>query len=105
VGDSVGFTFPVCFDASQSVAKAFTAACTPDPFLFDEKRLLCTRPVGRQPSGKRQAAERADIRAALDVTLAGKPVDPCSGRAPAAISNGSPAMRRRISASAHEPRK
>ena len=38
-----GFTFPVCFDASQSVAKAYTAACTPDPFVFDEKRLLVYR--------------------------------------------------------------
>jgi hypothetical protein len=75
--DRFGFTFPVCFDATQSVAKAFTAACTPDPFLFDEKRLLVyrgqlddSRPGnGKPPTGR-------DIRAALDATLAGKPVDP-----------------------------
>jgi hypothetical protein len=72
-----GFTFPVCFDGSQSVAKAYTAACTPDPFLFDEKRLLVyrgqlddSRPGnGKPPTGR-------DIRAALDATLAGKSVDP-----------------------------
>jgi len=73
----LGFTFPVCFDESQSVAKAYTAACTPDPFLFDEKRLLVyrgqlddSRPGnGKPPTGR-------DIRAALDAVLAGKPVAP-----------------------------
>jgi peroxiredoxin len=33
-----GFTFPVLYDAAQSVAKAYTAACTPDFFLFDRTR-------------------------------------------------------------------
>ena len=72
-----GFTFPVCYDASQSVAKAYTAACTPDPFLFDDKRLLVyrgqlddSRPGnGKPPTGR-------DIRAALDALLAGKAIDP-----------------------------
>jgi peroxiredoxin len=72
-----GFTFPLCFDESQSVAKAYTAACTPDAFAFDEKRLLVyrgqlddSRPVnGRAVTGR-------DIRAALDARLAGRPVDP-----------------------------
>jgi peroxiredoxin len=74
---ALGFTFPVCFDASQSVAKAYTAACTPDPFLFDEKRLLVyrgqlddSRPGnGKVPTGR-------DIRAAIEATLTGKPVAP-----------------------------
>jgi peroxiredoxin len=73
----LGFAFPVCFDGTQSVAKAYTAACTPDPFLFDEKRVLVyrgqlddSRPGnGRPPTGR-------DIRSALDATLAGNPVDP-----------------------------
>lgn len=30
-----GYTFPYLYDADQSVAKTFTAACTPDFFLFD----------------------------------------------------------------------
>ena len=33
-----GWTFPYLFDADQSVAKAYTAACTPDFFLFDGAR-------------------------------------------------------------------
>ncbi len=72
-----GFTFPLCFDASQSVAKAYTAACTPDPFLFDEKRLLVyrgqlddSRPGnGKPPTGR-------DIRAAIEALLEGRPIDP-----------------------------
>jgi len=74
---SLEFTFPVCFDAAQSVAKAYTAACTPDLFLFDAKRLLIyrgqlddSRPGnGKEPTGR-------DIRAALDAALAGRTVDP-----------------------------
>jgi len=29
-----GFAFPFCYDATQETAKAYTAACTPDFFLF-----------------------------------------------------------------------
>ena len=67
----------LCFDASQSVAKAFTAACTPDPFLFDEKRLLVYR--GRLDDsrpGNGKAPTGRDIRAAIEATLAGKRVAP-----------------------------
>ena len=38
-----GYTFPYLFDADQSVAKAFTAACTPDFFLFDNDGKLAYR--------------------------------------------------------------
>lgn len=38
----LGFTFPVCYDESQEVAKAYTAACTPDFFLFDGDRTSST---------------------------------------------------------------
>src|SRR5262249_34049409 len=31
----LGFNFPYLYDETQAVAKAFTAACTPDFFLFD----------------------------------------------------------------------
>ena len=37
------FPFPYCYDESQAVAKVFTAACTPDFFLFDETRKLVYR--------------------------------------------------------------
>ena len=81
-----GFTFPVCFDQTQSVAKAYTASCTPDPFLFDDKRLLVyrgqlddSRPGnGKPPTGR-------DIRAALEAMLSGRAVDPV--QRPSAGSN------------------
>src|SRR3954468_12394407 len=38
-----GFTFPLLFDESQQVAKAYTAACTPDFFLFGPDRQLVYR--------------------------------------------------------------
>src|ERR1041385_7913755 len=34
------YTFPYLFDATQEVAKAYQAACTPDFYLFD-KELSC----------------------------------------------------------------
>src|SRR4051794_2909545 len=38
-----GLTFPILFDESQQVAQAYTAACTPDFFLFDQARRLAYR--------------------------------------------------------------
>ncbi len=69
-----GFNFPILYDESQAVAKAYTAACTPDFFLFGKDRRLAyrgqldrTRPRIGMPDG-------ADLRAALDAVLAGQPV-------------------------------
>src|SRR5580693_2025118 len=33
--DTMGFRFPYLYDETQTVAKAYQAACTPDFFLFD----------------------------------------------------------------------
>ena len=79
-----GYTFPYLYDADQSVAKAYTAACTPDFFLFDAEHKLAyrgqldsTRPY-RISSGnyddRNGAANGEDMRAALDALLAGKPM-------------------------------
>src|SRR6056297_668945 len=38
-----GYTFPYLFDADQSVAMAYSAACTPDFFLFDRDHQLVYR--------------------------------------------------------------
>src|SRR5580765_8242691 len=35
---AAGYTFPYLVDATQSVAKAYRAACTPDFFLFDAQQ-------------------------------------------------------------------
>ncbi|MCP5110843.1 MAG: thioredoxin family protein, partial [bacterium] len=43
MAEELGFSFPYCYDEDQSVAKAYTAACTPDFFLFDSARKLAYR--------------------------------------------------------------
>lgn len=70
----LGFTFPYCFDESQDVAKRYTAACTPDFFVFDSDQTLVYR---GQLDDSRPSTEvpvtGKDLRAALDLVLAGKP--------------------------------
>ncbi len=71
----LGFTFPFCHDESQAVAKAYTAACTPDFFLFDQARRLVYRGQlddSRPDSGTPVTGR--DLRAAIDAVLAGRPV-------------------------------
>jgi peroxiredoxin len=72
---AVGYTFPYLFDESQSVAKAFRAACTPDLFLFDRDGRLVYRGQfddSRPENGR--PVTGADLRAAADAVLAGAPV-------------------------------
>lgn len=71
---SVGYTFPYLYDESQEAAKAYTAACTPDFFLFDKDRKLVYRGQfddSRPESGIPVTGD--DLRAACDAVLAGKP--------------------------------
>lgn len=73
MAQALELNFPVCYDASQATAKAYSAACTPDFFLFDADRKLAyrgqlddSRPKNEQPvNGK-------DLRAAIDAVLAGQ---------------------------------
>lgn len=70
-----GYKFPYLYDADQSVAMAYNAACTPDIFVFDSAHRLVyrgqlddSRPKSDKPlTGK-------DLRTALDCILAGKQV-------------------------------
>ncbi len=71
--EEAGYVFPYLYDATQEVAQAYRAACTPDFYLFDaEQRLVYrgqfdeSRPKNEKPvTGK-------DLRAALDALLAGE---------------------------------
>ncbi|NUM89726.1 MAG: thioredoxin family protein, partial [Bdellovibrionales bacterium] len=40
---TAGYSFPYLYDESQTVAKSYQAACTPDFFLFDSSRRLVYR--------------------------------------------------------------
>jgi len=83
MAQQAGWTFPFLYDESQSVAKAYTAACTPDLFLFDAARKLVyrgqldsSRP-GRGPDRPGSGVLNGEnIRAAIDAVLAGQPVNP-----------------------------
>ena len=84
IGDGV----PYLYDPSQETAREFHAACTPDLYLFDQDYKLvyhaqfdATRPY-RESDAKNgvmkderihQAAHGADLRAAFDALLEGKP--------------------------------
>ncbi len=69
------YTFPYLFDESQEVAKAYRAACTPDFFLFDKDRELVYRgQLDASRPGNGLPVTGADLRAALDAVLQGKPV-------------------------------
>lgn len=69
-----GFGFPYLYDETQAVARAYEAICTPDFFLFDRERKLVYR--GRFDAsrpGSNVPVTGADLRAAVDAVLAGKP--------------------------------
>ena len=71
--EKAGYSFPYLFDASQDVAKAYRAACTPDFFLFDGDRKLVYRGQfdGSRP-GNNEPITGSDLRAAADAVLQGQ---------------------------------
>ena len=66
-----GYTFPYLHDESQSVAKAYRAACTPDFYVFDAEQKLTYRGQldDSRPSNS-IPVDGHDLRAALDAVLA-----------------------------------
>ncbi|MBD2004008.1 MULTISPECIES: thioredoxin family protein [Cyanophyceae] len=71
----LGFTFPLCYDETQETAKAYTAACTPDFFLFDGNRSLVYRgQLDDSRPGNDKPVTGQDLRNAIDAVLAGKPI-------------------------------
>lgn len=67
-----GYAFKYLYDADQSVAIAYSAACTPDFFLFDGTMKLAYR--GQLDSSRPKTdipVTGEDLRAAIDAVLAG----------------------------------
>ena len=71
--ERLGFVFPYLYDETQSVARAFDAACTPDIYLFDKDLKLAYRGQfdGARP-GNNVPVTGQDLRAALDAVLRGE---------------------------------
>jgi thiol-disulfide isomerase/thioredoxin len=74
---SLALNFPICYDESQATAKAYTAACTPDFFLFEGDRKLVYRgQLDDSRPGNNLPITGQDLRAAIEAVLAGKAVNP-----------------------------
>lgn len=70
-----GWAFPFCYDETQEAAKAYTAACTPDFFLFDQDRRLVYRgQMDDSRPGSDKPVTGGDLRAAIDAALSGGPI-------------------------------
>ena len=71
------WTFPYLYDETQDVARAYSAACTPDTFVFDGARRLVYR--GQLDDSRPRndlPVTAADVRAAVNAVLTGRPVAP-----------------------------
>ena len=72
----LGLHFPVCYDETQQTARAYSAACTPDFFLFDETHRLVYRGQLDDSRPGKGTSDGRDLRNALDAVLAGAGVSP-----------------------------
>jgi peroxiredoxin len=69
--------FPLLYDESQQVAKAYRAACTPDFFLYDANRRLIYRgQLDDSRPGNNKPLTGRDLRAAITTLLTGAQVNP-----------------------------
>ncbi len=67
------FNFPFCYDETQQTAKDYSAACTPDFFLFDKQRKLVYRgQLDDSRPGNGKPLTGKDLREALEAVLSGK---------------------------------
>lgn len=73
MAETLGFNFPFCYDETQEVAKAYTAACTPDFFLFDgDMKLVYRGQLDDSRPGNDKPVDGKDLRSAIASILAGE---------------------------------
>ena len=72
----LNFSFQYLYDKSQEIAKSYTAACTPDFFLFDKNRKLVYRgQLDDSRPGNNLPVKGEDLREAIDAVLQDKPIN------------------------------
>lgn len=81
---SAGYIFPYLYDETQTVARLYRAACTPDIFLFDhDRKLVYHGQMDDSRPGNGLPVTGRDLRVAVDAVLAGRPIiekqKPCIG--------------------------
>jgi peroxiredoxin len=75
MAEELGFNFPLCYDETQDIAIRFSAACTPDIFLFDHDRssnahrLAYRGQIDGSRPGNTVPVDGRDLRAAMDALL------------------------------------
>ncbi len=75
MAQELGFNFPLCYDETQEVAKAYAAACTPDFYVFDQDRRLVYRgQLDDSRPGNGIPVTGRDLRAAIEAVLEGRAV-------------------------------
>ena len=72
----IGYPFPYAYDETQEVAKAYSAACTPDIYVFDANQELVYRGQFDDTRPEKGEATGEDLTNALDSILAGAEVNP-----------------------------
>jgi len=76
MAEELNFTFPFCFDETQETAEAYTAACTPDFFLFDkESKLVYRGQLDESRPGNNLPTDGHDLRSAIDNVLKDEPIN------------------------------
>jgi peroxiredoxin len=72
--ETQGYSFPYLVDASQEIARAFGAVCTPEFYVYDSERKLCYH--GRLDDNWKEAdaVTRHELASAIDSILLGKAV-------------------------------
>ncbi len=70
-----GYVFPYVFDETQQTAREYDAVCTPDIYLYDEKRVLRYRGRIDDNWKEESAVTRKELRMAIDKLLEGKEID------------------------------
>ncbi|MGD8594354.1 MAG: thioredoxin family protein [Gammaproteobacteria bacterium] len=78
LAEKQNFPFPYLKDATQEIAKAYKAACTPDFFLYDQNRKLVYRGRFDDARPDRDVPVSGNqLRAAMEALLSGKePIEP-----------------------------
>jgi peroxiredoxin len=75
IAERLAFPFPYLYDESQSVAKSYDAACTPDFYIFDKDLKLVYRgQLDDSRPGNNIPVSGRDIRNTLGQILDGEPV-------------------------------
>ena len=67
-----GYGFPYLIDEAQTAAKAYGAVCTPDIFVFDEKRRLAYHGQFDDNWKDPKSVTRQDLREAIELLLTGQ---------------------------------